>query len=85
MEERAPKVHELKCHPEPFADVESGRKPFEVRVDDGRDFRVGDSLCLRQYIPDLEVYTGRWLVRRVTYILRGQFGLPPDVVVMGIV
>jgi hypothetical protein len=45
------KVHELETWPEPFADVMSGRKRFEIRRDD-RGFEVGDIVVLREFIPD---------------------------------
>jgi len=52
--ERAPIVHELKCHPGPFKAVRQGIKPFEWRKDDRlspNDFRVGDTLWLREWDP----------------------------------
>jgi len=68
------KVHELKILPEFFAAVASGAKTFEVRRDD-RGYAVGDTLVLREWIewhwtPYGGYYTGRYVVRRVTYVLR---------------
>lgn len=64
-------IHALKTEPGFFADVMSGKKPFEVREDD-RDFRVGDFLALNEY-EDPE-HTGRCALVRVQYILRdGRF------------
>lgn len=45
---RAEREHELKCWPEFFEESVTSRKLFEVREND-RDFRVGDTLWLREY------------------------------------
>lgn len=42
--------HNLKCIPEFFSVVCSGLKSFEVRYND-REFKVGDTLCLQEFIP----------------------------------
>lgn len=69
-------VHDLKTWPEPFAAVRAGLKPWELRLDD-RDFRVGDVLRLREWIPALDAYTGEVEERVVIWKLDGgQFGLP---------
>lgn len=80
------RIHELKTWPEPFEAMAEGRKPFEVRWDD-RDFRVGDYLLLQEYIPGHDPgFTGREIMRQVTFVLAGgQFDLPVGVVVMGLV
>lgn len=57
---------ELKISPQYFDDVDSGKKPFEVRRDD-RPFAVGDTLLLREWSGD---YTGRSTFKVITYILR---------------
>jgi hypothetical protein len=44
-------THRLKTHPGPFADVEAGRKQFEIRKDD-RGFAVGDVLVLEEWSPE---------------------------------
>jgi hypothetical protein len=49
-----------------------GEKDFENRKDDRRPkFKVGDLLVLREWEPDVYEYTGRYLLRIVTYIIRG--------------
>lgn len=84
---RAPMEHELKCWPEYFEQVVTGRKPFEIRKND-RDFRVGDTLWLREWVlPDDPTcqdayYTGLDCRRTVTYIT--DFGQWQGRVVMGI-
>lgn len=81
--------HHLKTHPEPFAAVARDDKPFEYRIDDGRNFKVGDLLILEEWRPDATEtepagYTGRKLERGVSYIARDAFGIPPGYVVMGL-
>lgn len=65
--------HELKISPEYFDAVESGVKPFEVRKND-REFKVGDTLHLREYNGTMSPYseapyTGRETSKTITYIL----------------
>jgi hypothetical protein len=79
------KVHRLKTWPEPFEGVRSGRKPYEIRKND-RDYAVGDVLVLEEWLPATGAYTGRRQVRRVTYMTAGgQWGLPADLCVLGMV
>lgn len=78
-------VHELKIWPEYFNAVLDGSKTFEVRKDD-REFKVGDTLLLREYQPgsqDYTVYppvireskyTGRIIEKEISYIFKG--GIP---------
>lgn len=77
------RVHWLKCWPQPFQAVRDGRKPFEFRKDD-RGYEVGDTLRLQEWDPHERRFTGSEEDRRVTYIARGQFGIPDGYVVMGI-
>lgn len=62
-------VHELKTWPEYYRAIADRTKTFEVRVDDGRGFAVGDALELCEYSKSFG-YTGRSLRRKVTYILK---------------
>lgn len=81
---RDPITHDLKCWPEFFAAVRDGLKPFEVRQND-RDFRVGDTLRLWEFDPRLDLHTGKYFHRRVSYVLDGgAFGVEPGFVVMGL-
>jgi len=81
--------HELKCWPESFAAVLDGRKSVEIRKAD-RDFRAGDQLLLREYIPSESnrsagPYTGRSCVVEITHVLAGgQFGLASDYVALSV-
>lgn len=63
------KEHELKIWPEYFEDVDSGRKPFEVRKLD-RLFGKGDILFLREWSP-IKGYSGRVTRKRITYVMAG--------------
>lgn len=62
-----PRIHELKCSPLVFDDVERGVKTFEVRRNDRR-FCAGDWLWLREYEPTGATYSGRECRRQVTYV-----------------
>jgi hypothetical protein len=71
------RFHYLKTWPVFFEDVRTGRKPFEIRLDD-RKFDVDDVLILQEWDPDVAAkdednpsagYTGRDLRKRVTYVL----------------
>jgi hypothetical protein len=62
--------HELKTHPGSFDAVWAGDKTAELRLFD-RDYRVGDNLVLRRYLPDVGRYDGRMILARVTHILLG--------------
>lgn len=85
-------VHELKCWPPHWADVDSGAKRVEICRDD-RSYQVGDTLFLREWDPYMKLsdlgpegpYTGRSCRRRVTHILQGgQFGLASGYVALSL-
>lgn len=91
-------IHDLKIWPQFFDALASGTKTFEVRKND-RDFRAGDLLRLREWDPlycgrdparrrcgyDQLHYTGRWVERRVAYVLDDFFLLAgAPVVVLGL-
>jgi len=105
------KVHVKKCHPEPFAALFDGSKPFEFRKEDDCKFEEGDLLLLLEFDPGGKVvgsrvkleqrshwfesdeledvisepaYTGNVLKRRVTYVLRGAYGVPDGYAVLGL-
>lgn len=82
------KRHELKLLTEYFYDVERGIKTFELRRDD-RDFKVGDTLILKEYCQSgifrEAHYTGREIVKTIVYILHGgKYGLKEGFVILGI-
>ncbi len=66
---RCGKRHVLKTWPEYFDALSTGAKTFEARKDD-RNFEVGDELVLREYEAKHLYFTGREVVRYVSYILR---------------
>ncbi len=74
--------HYLKTWPEFFRAVESGIKPFEIRIND-RGYQVGDILHLQEFIPP-DTFTGREVVKEVTYILDDPQFCKLGYVVMGI-
>lgn len=77
-------THDMKCWPIHYIEVCAGRKTCEVRLND-RNFQVGDFLCLREWNPVDEKYTGRETVREVTHLLTGpMFGIGAGYVVMSI-
>lgn len=73
--------HELKTWPEYFEAVVSGEKTFEIREND-RDFQVGDTLVLREWVTLTGQYSGRQHEVEVTYIT--DFAQKEGYVVMGI-
>ena len=78
------RIHDLKTWPEYFEAMLAGIKPFELRLND-RGYRVGDVLRLREYAPGPGEYSGRVLVKRVTYMLsENAFGLRPGYCLMAI-
>ena len=70
-------THELKTWPEYFEAIWDGRKNFEYRLND-RDYQVGDLLHLREYDPHTSEYSGREIVRSVTYVLFPLFNTDPS-------
>jgi hypothetical protein len=78
--------HELKTWPESFHAVWDGSKTYEIRKAD-RPFAVGDTLVLREFIPQQAnpgIYTGRAIHAEVTWLNRGDWGLPPDLCVLAL-
>ncbi|HEI9848065.1 MULTISPECIES: DUF3850 domain-containing protein [Serratia] len=61
------KTHELKITTAHFCFVVAGVKKAEFRYND-RDFREGDILKLREWLPEVEGYTGEYVYVRITHI-----------------
>jgi len=81
--------HVLKTWPDAWDAIANGSKRFEWRRDD-RGFAVGDWLILEKWDPNsASPVLGNWgqprtIDVRVTYILRGAFGIPDGFCVMSI-
>jgi hypothetical protein len=69
MTDREPVTHQLKVWPRFWDALESGKKTFELRLND-RDFRVGDILHLEEWDASCG-HTGRTIEREVTCYLDG--------------
>lgn len=77
--------HAVKSWPSSFEDILTWRKNFDVRIND-RNYRVGDILRLREFIPGNHDksghFTDRWCRRRIIYVLQGEVarmqGLKPQ-------
>jgi len=77
-------VHRLKTWDEFMMDIATGKKSFEVRLDD-RGFDEGHVLLLEGWDNTEKKYTEKVIEAEVTYILYGgQFGIEEGYVVMGI-
>jgi Domain of unknown function (DUF3850) len=73
-----PMTHRLKCWPEFYAAIACGVKTFDIRINDRRPrYAVGDILDLHEYDDRAGAYTGRHLVKRVTYLMEGGIGVIP--------
>ncbi len=70
--------HVVKCHPWFYQAIITNQKRFEVRKDD-RNYENGDLITLREWDPGSSKYTGRDVVCRITYVLKGY----PDAIKKG--
>lgn len=78
------KTHVLKCWPESFRAIVRGEKRYEIRRND-RGFIVGDTLILKEWVPEKQQHTGEALTVHVTYMTHGgAWGLPDELCVMSI-
>lgn len=62
------KQHILKTHLVPFQAIWDRKKKAELRVDDGRDFKVDDQLYLKELDEENGIFSGRELIVLVTHI-----------------
>lgn len=78
-------LHVLKIHPTYFESILFGKKKFEIRQCEDRNFNVGDSLLLKEYCL-VEGYSGKEILVDVTYMIPSLielFGMHEDLCVMG--
>ena len=80
-------THKLRCWPEHFNRVMSGKKPFEIRKND-RFFQAGDHVVLLEFEPEARHIktSGRYTGRQITMVITcvDDFHQMPGVVVLGI-
>lgn len=80
------KIHVLKIWPEFYLQMRLGDKNFELRKND-RDYKVLDTIILREYRPGDGIYTGRILQTTIKYILHADgfaAGLKPGYVILAL-
>ncbi len=82
--DRPEPTHTLKIHPEFLNAMLDSRKTFEIRRGNDRTYAVGDTLRLREYLPDQKDYSGRELDVLVTYVMHGPPLLPEDMWLMSV-
>lgn len=70
-----PNFHELKCWPSDFMAVAHAEKLVEIRLND-RNYRQGDILALRCYVPTRDEWAARYDERQFPYV-NEDFDLPP--------
>jgi hypothetical protein len=76
-------IHDLKIWPEYFRDVCSGAKTYEIRLND-RDYKVGDTLVLRDYSPNPPLYSGDYVLASVRHVMSDSPFVREGYVVLGI-
>jgi hypothetical protein len=77
-------VHYLKTWPKSFAAIESGEKNFEISQESDMHFEPGDRLCLQEFDPESESYSGRYILKIATYCFREAPFVPDGYVVIGL-
>ena len=79
------KHHELKTWQPYFDAIKTGVKTFEVRKND-RGFCQGDTLCLREFDPNTQDYSGEVINAKIGFVLHGVgFGIEPEFCVFSII
>ena len=66
--------HHLRTWPRYFQAILDGRKNFEIRVND-RGFAEGDSLCLEEWSPETQRYSGRIAEFTIGFVVESEWGL----------
>ncbi|MDC6267747.1 ParB/RepB/Spo0J family partition protein [Lysinibacillus fusiformis] len=79
-----PMTHELDSYSKQFEAIKAGLKTFMYGFNN-QSFRVGDKLKINEFDYDNQVYTGRFVEVRVTYLQEGgEDDIPEDYVIMSI-
>jgi len=76
-----------KITPEYFDLVSSGKKKFEVRLNEF-EIKEGDTLVLEEWDPKTKQYTGRKIEKKVSYVLKfdlDAFGQKQEIIDKGLV
>lgn len=60
-------IHNFKINSIYFEPVINKKKTFEIRKND-RNFRLGDYICLNEWNPEENAYTGRSVKGQIIYI-----------------
>ena len=68
------KIHTIKTVNPYFTLARDEIKGFELRKND-RDYRVGDWIISREYSPELDKYSDRFLIGKIIYTLQDFVGL----------
>ena len=58
-----------KILPQYFEEVKSGKKKFELRLNDF-DINENDTILLKEWDPNIKNYTGRIIEKKVTNVLK---------------
>ena len=77
---------QLKIIPKYFKEIVDGNKNFEVRKND-RNYKIGDTLILKEYDPIKKNFTGNYAKATVMYILKDKdfpIGIKEGYCIMGI-
>lgn len=82
------KIHQLDCDPVIFQSIYNGVRSFDIQIND-REYKVGDALYFKEYNREKQSYSGRWISKRITYLVEmsRDYNLngAPNLVVMAIV
>ena len=71
-------THTIKIWPNHFANVVSGKKRAELRLND-RNYQVGDTVLLDEWSPTRSTWTGSECKVVITHVITGDvIGLMPE-------
>jgi hypothetical protein len=75
-------THNIKCINPYFNHINFGAKQFEVRLND-RNYQNRDIVVLEEYLPETSKYTGRYVMVKISYVLKEFDGLKKGYCVFG--